>query len=556
MTRKYKNLIRIIPACIVSGFLACARAPIAGDVTETGNATVAGMVIDCNLFPAKNTLIRLVPASFNPVADQQLPDSLTDTTDSLGRYSITTQRAGSFNVIATRMSDSSGAIVKNIELVPDSSIEAPAGILAGNGALSVQAPVNADSLRGYIYLKGTPFFSLMPSANAGAVFFAKLPACITPGIYYASTSESTPPVLLADSTEIVSRDTTFVTLLNRGASLLIGIDDWTKGYAAVKNNHALFDIKTMCANSGVNSGWYTWQPNGTYVSGKIAQAESLGLRPAFVFQNFSENSFDSIKGQLGDANYMNLYFSQYTKALQMISGSNAIILIEPITLAYYAQRAMTYPATCLPGMEPALVRSSGVSQVQGYSDNFVGFMQACVGLARSIAPDASIGMYLMNWALWTSASTDELVYWSQVERDNNIKAWNNFLGQLNVMGSIDFISFGKNRSDAGISGAKYYWTSTQFSAFLNYSAALRTTFGKPLVGWLLPIGHMGLPNTTYRYEDVFAEYFFSHSKDFRNAGFSAMLFGKYDVNSTDISETAGVGDDGWFINQLRTWRNQ
>jgi len=240
----------------------------------------------------------------------------------------------------------------------------------------------------------------------------------------------------------------------------------------------------------------------------------------------------------------------------MIAGHSAIIIIEPLTLAYYAQRAMTYPATCLPGMEPALVKSSGMSQVQGYSDNFVGFMQACVGLARSIAPDASIGIYLMNWALWTSSSTDELVYWSQAERDNNIKAWDNFLGQLNVMGSIDFISFGKNRGDAGNYGPKYYWTATQYDAFLNYCTALHSAFGKPLVGWFLPIGHMGLPNTLYRYEDTFADYFFSHSKDFKAAGFSAMLFGKYDVNSTDISDSVGVGDDGWFINQLKTWRTQ
>jgi hypothetical protein len=253
---------------------------------------------------------------------------------------------------------------------------------------------------------------------------------------------------------------------------------------------------------------------------------------------------------------MSTYFTQYITALQMLSGRNAILILEPITMGFCAERAYTYPATCLPSMEFVYVKGSGVSQVSGYADNVVGLFQALVGLAHSIAPDATVGIYFMIWALKTSSSSQELVYWPKADRDANITEWNKFLAQLNIMSNVDFVSLGKNRYDAGYSGvgSDCYWPAAQFANFLDYSAGVRKTFAKPLVGWYLPIGHRGLPNSAGRYEDVFAEYFFANSQSFTDAGYCGMLFGKYDSNGTELSETAGIGDDGWFINQLKLWR--
>jgi hypothetical protein len=560
--RMRHNLALFLFVCACATALTCTRAPVAGDVTETGNA-VCGLILDPQLYPACSTLVMLVPSSFDPVKDQKLPDSLADTTDSLGRYRIKTGREGLFNLIAYRQQDNTSAIIKNITVLPDTTQQLPAGILSGCGALSVQEPRGADSSLGYIYILGTTFYGLLSgapaaAAAAGSVLLPGLPACTTAGVYYSSIGAQAAPVLLADSAIVVSGDTSSVYRVSRGTGMFIGIDDGATGFPILRKNSSLFDVRLFLLNGTGTNGWYTRMPNGSYLSGRLAQADSIGLRPSCVFQGMNESSFDSIKTQFGDANYMNLYFTQYIAALQMVSGKNAILVLEPLTLAYYAQRAKSWPATCLPGMELVKVKSSGISQVQGYEDNFVGFMQALVGLAHSIAPDASAGIFLLYWALRTSTSTQDLTYWTKAEMDQNIREWDGFLSQLGIMDNVDFISFGKEQCDAGFFGANSsgYWGSAQFDNFLYYSASLRKTFVKPLVGWFLPIGHRGLPNTVNRYEDVFAEYFFANSKLFTDAGYCGMLFGAYNPAGTDISETQGSGDDGWFISQVNTWRSR
>ena len=556
---------RIIPFLSISAIAftfamtaTCTKAPVAGDATETGNAAVAGLILDAHLYPARHAIVRLVPSSYDPVKDQSLPDSFSIMTDSVGRYSFRTKRAGTFNVLAFNPGDSTGALIRDITLVRDSAIENPAGILFRCGALLVQVPHGADSANGYVYIMGTTFSGRLSEGAAGTVLLQGVPACTTAAVYYSSTTAQTVPVLLANGAAVVSGDTAPVFLVNRGSGLFIGIDDWNTGYPIVKKNDSLFEVYTSKANGGVANGWYSWSQNGAYLSGRIAQADSLGLRPAVIYQTFSEISFDTIRAEFNNTSYMKSYFTQYIAALRMIAGKNAILVLEPVTTAFCAQRAYANPTTCTPPQEFVNVKSSGVAEVQAFPDNEMGLMQACVGLARSIAPDASVGIFFMNWALKTSTSSQELVYWTQADQDSNVREWVKFTGQLGIMDNIDFISLGKNKCDAGYSGVNSsgYWNSPQFASFLNYSGSIHRTFNKPLVGWFLPIGHRGLPNTANRYEDTFAEYFFANSQSFTDAGFCGMLFGKYDPAGTDLSETPGTGDDGWFINQLKAWKEK
>ena len=132
--------------------------------------------------------------------------------------------------------------------------------------------------------------------------------------------------------------------------------------------------------------------------------------------------------------------------------------------------------------------------------------------------------------------------------------WYEFIADLGIIGSLDFVSIGKFGVDAGYAGASYYWDDQAMANFVGYADRVHITFDLPLIGWFLSIGHMGLPNVQNRYEDTFAEYFFSHSDDFRIAGFEGMFFGKYEEQGTSLSQSAGTGDDGWFISTLAQWR--
>jgi hypothetical protein len=69
----HKKLALFLFGCALAAVLTCTRAPVAGDVTETGNA-VCGLILDPRLYPACSTLVMLVPSSYDPVKDQKLPD--------------------------------------------------------------------------------------------------------------------------------------------------------------------------------------------------------------------------------------------------------------------------------------------------------------------------------------------------------------------------------------------------------------------------------------------------------------------------------------------------
>ncbi len=552
MIPKHKTFILLLSAMSCVLLIRCTKAPLAGDVTETGNATVAGLILDTKQYPARNTVVRLIPENYDPVKDAALPETLSDTTDQYGRFSISTKRSGKFNIIASCDKDTTGAFVKCVELRPDDTTQSPTGFLTHCGAISVQNPLNADSTSGYIYIQGSPFFNRLDHNPVVPVIVSNIPACTTTSVYYSEQSEAGTTVLMAKCVVTKAHDTVEITRLNRGENLLIGIDDQTKSYDVLKRNKSLFSFQVGYSNNNAGLGGNYSRIHMPFILTKISQSDSLGLRPAFALQGFSETSFDSIKNQFTDNYFMANYYRSYIEAMTALKGKNAVIILEPYTLAFYAQRANLYPATCLPGMEPVMVNNCGIVENQNFANTFVGFIQALVHHTHSIAPDATIGFYLVNWALYTSNSAQELVYWPKADQTANVDAWKGFLDQLSVMNDIDFLSFGKAKTDAGLTGqSSSYWTSVQLTSYLSYCNMLHQKFNKPLVGWLLPIGHMGLPNTQFRYEDTFVEYFFANRQSFSDAGFTAMLFGKNNPSGTDLSDSAGIGDDGWFINKLK-----
>ena len=203
----------------------CGRSPLAGDATETGNATVAGVVYDTCNKPAAHTTVRLIPADYDPVKGPALSDSLLDTTNGSGAYSLRIRREGLFNIVASSLTDSTRALIKSVEVRIDSIATVHACTLSRPGALSVFPPAGADTLSGFIYVAGTNLFARVSGAKT-AVFLPGVPTGATPPIYY-SVKDSL--VKIVDGAIVKSGDTTIVsapdTTRSAAAKLLIGIDD-------------------------------------------------------------------------------------------------------------------------------------------------------------------------------------------------------------------------------------------------------------------------------------------------------------------------------------------
>jgi len=521
-----------------------------GDVTETGNAVVSGSLVMPGNTPAANTRVQLIPESYDPIKSTPLSAANTDTTDSLGRFSFVISANETYTLTAFRAAGYGHAIVKNITPHSGDTIHVPQTLLTQSGTLSIQLPPHADTMWGYIYIEGTTYSVPVRTLATDSIVISHVPSGSTPAIYYATAVSPFTRILLTDSIPVTGGEISKVKLPIRVTPLIsIGMNNWPVSWPVVKNNSSLFDISTALINTSVTSASLS-----AAISAHLAQCDTSGLRPAFVLQRFDEKSFDTIHTQMGDATTMQTFFTQYIAMLQLVKGKNAILILEPFTLNFIAHQWQISPSTCSPDKQPAKVKSSGAAQVAAYADNFTGFMQAITALAKSNAPDAVVGIHLMNWTMKIDSTLPILVSWSQTKQDSAARLWNTYINMLGIANDIDFISIGKNGADAGLAGQAFAWQTAQLNGFLSYASSLKAITRKNLVGWYLPIGHTGLSNTINQYEDTFAEFFFANSSSFVKAGFSAMLFGKYEVNATDLAASSGSGDGGWFVGKLAAWR--
>jgi putative heme iron utilization protein len=535
----------------------CSHSSVAGDVTETGNAAIAGIVLDQGSRPAADTRVQLVPLSYDPVKDGQLPDSMIDTTDEHGEYAFEGQFNGAYNIQAVRPDDGTMSLHRDVAAGDGVPIRVPADTLREPGAIQLVLPDDADSVNGYLYIAGTDRHVDLSGFDRSrkVVVFEDVPAGVTPAIYYAERQTEAGKQLLADSVAVIANDTTIVDSADTSTTaLFIGIDDWGSSYGLVQQNRTLFDYRTAVLDGGVENGWYSWRPNGSYVTEHITQSDTIGEGVAFVYEPFLETNFDTIVSSFNDKAYMTAYFEQYVEFLRMIAGHKAIVILEPFSLAYVAQAWYDDSVRYDPASEFVNVASTGVPEVQGFDNTFKGLMTALLSLPQSLAPDARKAVFLINWAIWPTASPKQLVYWTPTEINDAVRGWKQLLDSLQVLDKVDFVGIGKYGLDAAALGDEYLWDDTRMQNYLYFATAVHTSLGQPLLGWYLPIGHEGLPNTRNRYEDTFAPYFFDHSAEFSAAGFEGMLFGKYEASGTDLSAGADSGDGGWFLQRLTQWR--
>lgn len=173
---------------LAAAFLACSNrvASGGGDATETGNARVAGIVLDSMGAPVRGAVVDILPSGFDPVAGAAVPDSLKDTTDAQGRYRFTRLADGEYNVLASDDASHTRLSVWGIRLGAD-SVLVPADTLRIPGSLVIPIPETADSGVGWIYVPGTLLRVRVDSELriAGEVVLDSVPMGLVPAIEYA-----------------------------------------------------------------------------------------------------------------------------------------------------------------------------------------------------------------------------------------------------------------------------------------------------------------------------------------------------------------------------------
>jgi hypothetical protein len=313
-----------------------------------------------------------------------------------------------------------------------------------------------------------------------------------------------------------------------------------------------FWARYLYLNNGFTNGWANITPTpGDYARTYIRNSKRLGMIPAFVWYQIPADGgegYASDAQHAADAAFMTSYWQNYKLLLDIINseGGPALIILEPDFWGYLQQNQSN-----LPDNIPAKVGATGLAYTAGYPDTVAGLGACLIGMARRAAPAARVGFQVSLWATNGHPATG-LVYDTPANVQAAATATAAFHRALGA-DQADFWVVEKNGLDAGGwaaagAGALWYWQDAQMENYLLFVKTFTGALQRPALGWQIPIGHTGLPNTINQYEDTFAEYLFRlqngqyvNVPKFIAAGFRGILFGGGVGQSTTV-----LTDGGWF----------
>lgn len=313
------------------------------------------------------------------------------------------------------------------------------------------------------------------------------------------------------------------------------------------------------------SNWYSYSgADGATLTNFDKNSVDLGIHSSYVIYMLQEEGGASgFFSNVNNAAFMKNFFKSVELAATMMAGQGTVYVIEPDTWGYLLQAEHAGGVTKDWGKstaaKPAAVNNLGIAYLSDLPNNVTGVVQGIFRAFRHADPTALVGLHAVTWAWYPATGGDVrgMVYWKQADIDTYADMMSMFLGNLIGTGGTrdkgDFLTVEKYGLDAGVGGERYYWNDDNMAKWVGWSKRVAQKLDLPVLGWQIPIGHMGLPNTMNRYEDTFMAYFFAHPKDFVDAGFIGLWVGKGLANGTDYSVKAGEGDDGWLFQNMRAF---
>jgi hypothetical protein len=357
--------------------------------------------------------------------------------------------------------------------------------------------------------------------------------------------------------------------------------------AAVKAGIRL-DYRYAYVNTGANpaTNGMSWL-FGDWGSDFIKDGEAIGVRAAFVVYMLQEDGgVWSLSEHAKDTAFLRMYFTTLRLLGERSQGHHAIFVVEPDTWGYIMQA----------GIDPREPGTTVLSAIvpdypflAGLPDSYSGLAQAIIRTLKHYAPDGYAGALMSHWSADTYACPAEDtpnsymgVAWASAgdidcSADRTVEFAKALLGDGPDRG--DFIGIEKSGHSAGwwyqnLKGDEgyrrmYYWGDAENANFLRWCDRLGKGMEMPLLGWQISIGSMGMRNGCLpgpladtvkfgletgncAFEDTFFPYFFSHTREFLDAGFIGFLAGKGLGDDTDFGPASEpeMADGGWFFDRM------
>jgi len=166
---------------------------IAGGGTRGGNPVVVGVVRNENGTPVSGAIVTLAAKDADPLSDSAHGFFTYDTTDSNGRYAVTSPNADTLNIVMQHETGS-GAFLGTLVPKTDTVELAPAP-LSAMGSFVVSFPYKIGG--GTIGLSGTPFRASITEGDTFGIF-PSIPQHLSSNLLYRSASSNQSEILYAN----------------------------------------------------------------------------------------------------------------------------------------------------------------------------------------------------------------------------------------------------------------------------------------------------------------------------------------------------------------------
>jgi hypothetical protein len=219
--------------------LRCGFTKVTGGSTDTElGCVVTGMVYDQLGRPASQTRINLIPQLYNPVADASLPDSHTDTTDSMGKYVFSKIPEGAYTLLADHKISNEKLLITGIVIGDNDTQLIHSDTLQQTGNIAIKFLSPIDSVNGYIYIPGTTFFT----TAAMHTVLKGIPSGRIPAICYAHSIDLTKSFVIDTNVNVIVGSTIEINDYHTWSFSRTIFLNTTAAGADVKNNVTGFPV--------------------------------------------------------------------------------------------------------------------------------------------------------------------------------------------------------------------------------------------------------------------------------------------------------------------------
>jgi hypothetical protein len=345
----------------------------------------------------------------------------------------------------------------------------------------------------------------------------------------------------------------------------------------VPDTHIPFDYVYQYLAGGVNTnqGWQTWNSNASFPLIYASEAATQHHIPVFSYYMIKQSKLPCSCGEaqgdltkLNDRAVMAAYFDDFRTLMQRLGpgtwtgvkgfGGTVIVQVEP-DLSAYAEQAVLKSGACYgfcsgvgndPSLLNAAVSSTGLADVRGFPDTYLGFNEALLHLRDLYAPNVLLAFHESSW------STGESI---GVSSSGSLDAsrLGQIAGSFAALSGVDRISARVSTynlvftdvadHDAQVTGI--WWDPTNrhlpdFVQWEQYVAASVAVFRRPVFVWQVPLGNQWFDTENGSYghtQDNRIQYFFAHPEQLVNAGIAAVLYGAGNAGSTTSGDSQHDG---------------